>query len=88
MQKEYIIVGEVGEEFEATVLHEKIKYSIMNIETASADVRTMDEAAKSSAVTDKHNEESAEIISKQPMLLKIWMNKPLLILKYIIIGIQ
>ena len=41
----------------------------------------MDKAVKYSAVTDKHNEESAEIIPKKPMLLKIWMNKQLLILK-------
>ena len=47
-------MGEVGEEDEATVVPEKLfKESIMNIEKASENVRTTDNAVKASNVPDK-----------------------------------
>ena len=50
-------MGEVGEEVEATVVPEKqFKESSMNIETASANIRTMDEAANAASVPNKQNE--------------------------------
>ena len=67
----------------------------MNLETASANVRTMGEAMKAAAVPDKQTEGSvkAEVLSevssgsadmlnlkKTLMLLKIWMQKQVLTL--------
>ena len=50
----------------------------MNFETASENVRTMDEAAKDPAAPDKKNEESIEadvLPGKKLILLKTWMHK-------------
>ena len=56
----------------------------MNIGTASANVGTMDETVKDAAIPDKKNEEYVEYEvtpGKTLMLLKICMQKQVLILK-------
>ena len=83
-KKEDIPVCEVGEEVEATAVPGKqIQKSSINIEIFSANDGKMGESVKAAAVPDKNNEESieAEALSGKKILLIIWMQKQVLIMK-------
>ena len=59
---------EAGEEVESAIDSERhFKESIINVERASTNNRTMDEALKAAAVTDKPNKEfvAAEVLSEK-----------------------
>ena len=71
-------MGGVGEEVEATVFYEQqFKESFLNLETSSANVRTMGEAGVLSEGTSGTTE---ELYEKMLMLPKIWIQKQMLIL--------
>ena len=59
MQEADRTVDELGEELEATVV--TLKKSIMNLETNSENVKTIDEAVKDSANSGQQNEVFVEV---------------------------